>query len=111
MEDDPFETVAIAYSQPQALVILSLFGWCDILAYAANLEMARINCPITLALGGIPIRVVREDAAEARALLAEAADQSDESLREELGERIAKVLFCGITGMTPPPKVSASIIG
>ncbi len=111
MGEDAFETVAIAYSQPQALVILSLFEWHGMLAYAANLGHVPIDCPITLALGGIPIRVVREDAAEARALLHEAAERDEAMLRESLGERIAKTLFFGILMLPPPPRMSATIIG
>ena len=67
MSDDPFETVAIAYSQPQAGVILSMFEFYGIPAYGANLETIRVNTPLTLALGGIPIRVARDFAEEARA--------------------------------------------
>ncbi len=110
MDEDPFETVAIAWSQPQAGVILSLFGWNAIPAYGMNLETIRVNCPLTLALGGIPIRVHRAFADEARAMLAEAADQPDESLPEPVAERVTKVVFCGVLGMTPPPRMSAEIV-
>jgi len=111
MSDDPFETVAIAYSQPQAGVILSMFGWYGIPAFAQNIEHVRVSPPLTLALGGIPIRVRRDFADEARALLAEAAERPDESIAEEVGERVAKVIFCGVLGITPPPKMSAEIVG
>jgi hypothetical protein len=111
MTDDRFETVAIGYSQPQVLVILSLFRWHGMLAYAANLEHARANCGLTLALGGIPIRVLREEAVEARALLIEAAERDEAMLHEGLGERIVKTLLCGVTGMTPPPRMGATIVG
>jgi hypothetical protein len=76
MDDDPFETVAIAYSQPQAAVLMSLFQWHGIPAYAQNIEMVRANSPLTLALGGIPIRVHREAAVDARELLADADRRS-----------------------------------
>ena len=115
MGDDAFETVAIAYSQPQALVILSLFEWNGMIAYAGSIEHARANCALTLALGGIPIRVAHGDAAEARALLTEAAERESEGMTEELGERITKLIFFGIIGLTmaavPPPRMSATIIG
>ncbi|HWU96841.1 MAG TPA: hypothetical protein VN029_14680 [Sphingomonas sp.] len=111
MEEDAFDTVAIAYSQPQALVILSLFTWHGMLAYAANLGHVQTDCPITLALGGIPIRVAREDAAEARSLLHEAAERDEAMLPETLGARIAKTLFFGILMLAPPPRMSATIIG
>ena len=116
MSEDPFETVAIAYTQSQAGVILSLFEWNGIPAYGANLEMVRANVPFTLALGGIPIRVAREAAAEARAILTEAAEreQEDAPSHEPLDDRIAKVALLGVLGLmavAPPPRLSAEIIG
>jgi len=111
MDADPFDTVAIAYSQPQALVILSLFEWHGMLAYAVNLGHAQVDCPVTLALGGIPIRVVRDQAGEARALLTEAAERDEAMLQEGLGERVVKTMLCGVTGMTPPPRMAATIVG
>lgn len=115
MSEDPFETVAIAYTQSQAGVILSLFAWNGIPAYGANLETVRTNTPLTLALGGIPIRVAREAAAEARALLTEAAEREHEEAPEPLSDRVAKVGLWGVLGMSaggvPPPKLSAEIVG
>ena len=116
MSDDPFETVAIAYSQAQAGVILSLFEWNGIPAYGPNLETVRANAPLTLALGGIPIRVAREAAAEARAILTEAAEREAEEAPEvePLSDRVAKIGFLGVLGLlavAPPPKLSAEIVG
>ncbi|HEX8301096.1 hypothetical protein [Sphingomonas sp.] len=114
MDGDPFETVAIAYSQPQAGVILSLFAWHGMLAYAMNLETARTNCPWTLALGGIPIRVERSAAEEARALLTEAADRSGEPQVETASGRISNGVIAALcfvmAGAAPPPRLSASIV-
>lgn len=114
MSDDPFETVAIAYTQSQAGVILSLFEWNGMPAYGANLETVRTSAPLTLALGGIPIRVAREAAAEARAILTEAAEREQEEKSEPLSDRVAKVGLLGVLGMmavAPPPRVSAEIVG
>ncbi|MCW3846937.1 hypothetical protein OF829_06770 [Sphingomonas sp. LB-2] len=111
MSDDPFETVAIAYSQAQADVILSMFAWYDIPAYAKNIAHARADPMLTLALGGFPIRVHRDVAEEARALLEEAADREHEAPPvQPLHERIAKVAFLGVIGMTPQPRLSATIV-
>ncbi|NIJ21155.1 hypothetical protein FHS95_002858 [Sphingomonas naasensis] len=111
MSDDPFVTVAIAYSQPQALVLLSLFAWHDIPAYARNLQHARTDCPVTLALGGIPIRVLSDCAGAARALLVEAAEREDERpAPAPLAWRIVKTLALGMVGATPPPRIAASIV-
>jgi hypothetical protein len=111
VSDEPFETVAIAYSLPQALVLLSLFAWHGFPAYARNLQHARTDCPVTLALGGIPICVLSNWADDARALLAEAADRdSDPPTPSPLAYRIAKVLALGVIGATPPPRMPASIV-
>lgn len=116
MSEDPFETVAIAYSQSQAGVILSLFEWNGIPAYGANLETVRTSALLTLALGGIPIRVAREAAEEARAILNEAAERAQEEAPapEPLSDRVAKVGLLGVLGLmavAPPPRLSAEIIG
>lgn len=119
MSDDPFETVAIAYSQPQAAVILSLFEWNGIPAYAANLETVRASTPLTLALGGIPIRVLREAAAEAREILTESVERTPEEEESEapaetLSDRVAMVGFVGVLGMmavAPPPRLPVEIVG
>lgn len=113
MEGDPFETVAIAYNPPQAAVLTSLFGWYGIPVFATNLDTIRTNPQLTLALGGIEIRVLRDDAAEARAIVIEAAEQEDEAPRtpDPLEQRILMTLFYAVTGLTPPPRRSAVVIG
>ncbi|MDF7775333.1 hypothetical protein P1X14_08750 [Sphingomonas sp. AOB5] len=116
MSDDPFETVVIAYSQSQAGVILSLFEWNGIPAYAMNFETVRTNPALTLALGGIPIRVAREAAADAREILNEAAEAGaqEQSLYAPLSERVANVGLLGMLVLLgsgpPPPRLSAEII-
>lgn len=111
MSDDPFVTVAIAYSQPQALVLLSLFAWHDMPAYARNLQHARTDCPVTLALGGIPIRVLADCAGEARALLVEAAErETEEPAPTPLAYRIVKTVALGVLGAPPPPRMAATIV-
>lgn len=111
---DPFETVVIAYSQPQAAVLMSLFQWHGILAYAQNIEMVRTNTPLTLALGGIPIRVHREAAAEARALLADAVADSEPPPTRSIGRRVTSglggLLGFVLGGVAPPPRISAVMI-
>lgn len=109
MSGDPFETVAIAYSQAQADVILSLFAWNGIPAYARNIEHVRTDPAMTLALGAIPIQVYGDYAEEARALLIEAEANATEGVSEPLSERIGKLGF-GLIGLVPPPRVSAEIV-
>ena len=57
MEPEPFETVAFAFRPAQVAVILSMFQYYGIPAYAKNAGHSGIDCPITLALGGMPILV------------------------------------------------------
>ena len=114
MDEDPFETVAIAYTQPQVAVMLSMFGWYGIPAYAKNFGHIGVDCPVTLALGGFPVRVHREFAEEARGLLAEAADRclEEPAKPQPLAYRIAKVPFFLLLAMgaAPPPRLSATLV-
>lgn len=114
MAGDPFETVAIAYSQAQADVILSLFAWHGIPAYAKNIEHVRADPALTLALGAMPIRVHGDYAGEARGLLDEAVEREAEPApTEPLRERVARVGFLGLFGLmaiAPPPRISAEIV-
>ena len=76
----------------------------------------RTSAPLTLALGGIPIRVAREAAEEARAILNEAAERAREEapVPEPLGDRVVKVGLLGVLGLmavAPPPRLSAEIVG
>lgn len=111
MGQDPFETVVIAYSQPQAAVLMSLFEWHNIPAYAHSIEMVRINAPLT---GGIPIRVHREVVDEARALLAAAVADSEPPVARSAGRRATSGLGALVgflfAGIAPPPRVSAVVI-
>jgi hypothetical protein len=92
-------------------VLLSLFAWHGFPAYARNLQHARTDCPVTLALGGIPILVLSDHAEDARVLLAEAAERdADEPAPTPLAYRIVKMLALGVMGAPPPPRMAASIV-
>lgn len=111
---DAFETVAIAHSQPQAAVLLSFLHWHGIPAFAMNLETVRTLTHFTVALGGIPIRVHRDAASDAHALLAEIeADHSrDEPPRraERQGAVVAALLCFLLVGAAPPPRMAAVLL-
>lgn len=111
---DPFETVVIAYSQPQAAVLMSVFAWHDIPAYAQNIETVRANSPLTLALGGIPIRVHREVVGEARELLAAAVADPEPPVARSVGRRASSGLGALVgflcAGIAPSPRMSAVIV-
>ena len=74
MADDSYETVAIIYGQPETVVMLSMFAWYGVPAYASGLGHAQV-WPFAVALGGMEVRVHPDSAADARALLAEVAQQ------------------------------------
>lgn len=103
--DDAFETVAVSYSQPEAAVMLSYLAWHGIAAFALS-EHARTDAGLITALGGIPVRVHRVAAGEARALLA--AVPPPERARPPhvagFGYKL-KALFCFLLGSPPPPPV------
>ncbi|MBO9712427.1 hypothetical protein [Sphingomonas sp.] len=116
MSDEPFETVAIAYRAPQIAVMLSMFEWYGIPAYAKNAGHSGVDCPITLALGGIPILVHRDHADDARALLIEAAERIEQepAAPQPLAYRLTKLLAIPalmLLSFIPPPRLSATIVG
>jgi hypothetical protein len=115
MGPEPFETVAFAYRPPQVAVMLSMFQYYGIPAYARNAGHSGIDCPITLALGGMPILVHRDYAEEARALLDEAADrvEAEPCRPQPLGYRLLKLIASPVLLMlsiVPPPRLSATIV-
>ncbi|HMJ93177.1 MAG TPA: hypothetical protein VK472_03660 [Allosphingosinicella sp.] len=67
---DRFETIAWVYSQTELAVLLSLLKNEDIYVLAIGRGHVSVQWGITLALGGVEIRVHPADAAGARALLA-----------------------------------------
>ena len=73
--DDRFETVAITWSQPEAAVMLSMFEFYGIPAFAVGGRHVSAYGPMVTALQGIQIRVVAAASDEALDLLAEVAEQ------------------------------------
>lgn len=65
-----FETVAWVYSQPELAVLLAMLANEDIHVLPIARHNASVDYALTLALGGIELRVHREQAEEARLLLA-----------------------------------------
>ena len=94
------------------MILLSLFEWYGVPAHAQNYGHASTNWPLALALGGIPIRVARDFAEEARAPLAEVADdyEDEPAQPQPLSYRIFKVAFFLFLPV-PPPRRSAAIVG
>jgi hypothetical protein len=73
--DDRFETVAITWSQPEAAVMLSMFDFYGIPAFALGRRHVSAQGPILTALQGIQIRVALGSLNEALHLLAEVAER------------------------------------
>lgn len=73
--DDRFETVAITWSQPEAAVMLSMFEFYGIPAFAMGRRHVSAQGPILTALQGIQIRVALGFMDEALDLLAEVAER------------------------------------
>jgi hypothetical protein len=73
--DDRFETVAITWSQPEAAVMLSMFEFYGIPAFALGRRHISAQAPILTALQGIQIRVALRSLNEALDLLAEVAER------------------------------------
>ena len=67
---DRFEKVAIAYSQPELAALRSCLEGHGIWTVSISQGHASADVGLTLALGGIAIRVHSDDAEEARAILA-----------------------------------------
>jgi hypothetical protein len=112
MSGDSFETVAITYSQPEATVILSMFAFYGIPAYPVGFAHARAMAPLTVALGGIQIRVHVAALAEARELLAEVAERP-QAVRPRLIDNalingIIVMMVCFLLGVPVPPTRTGS---
>lgn len=67
---DRFETVAYVYSQSDLALLLALFESEDIYVFGVGRCHASVDWALTVALGGVELRVHAEDAVDARAVLA-----------------------------------------
>jgi hypothetical protein len=67
---DRFETIAWVYSQSELAVLLSLFEHEDIFVLPVTRYHISVDWALTVALGGVEIRVHPEDAERAWALFA-----------------------------------------
>lgn len=68
-QSGPLETVAVAYSQSELAVLLSLLEDRGIAAFPFHRGQISVSWTLTVALGGVPVQVMLEDADEARAEL------------------------------------------
>lgn len=75
MEADSFETVAITWSQPEAAVMLAMFAFYGIPAFAVGRHHAAVQPTLVTMLQGIEVRVAWDAADEAREILTEVAER------------------------------------
>lgn len=75
LDKDAFETVAVTWSQPEAAVMLSMFEFYGIPAFALGRWQASIDAPFMVAMQGIQIRVHPLARDEALDLLSEVAER------------------------------------
>lgn len=115
MADDAFETVAIVYGQPEAVVLLALFAQHDIATEVVGAGHISVNPIWAVALGGIIVRVRSEALDDARALLAEIARQP-QAVRRRLidnpvlnGLMVVLACFIGIAPV-PPTRVGSTFL-
>ncbi|MGY4398717.1 hypothetical protein ACVWZA_003925 [Sphingomonas sp. UYAg733] len=112
MDDDSYRTVAITYNQPETAVMLSMFSFYDIPAYAVGQGHASAMPTWMVALGGIQIRVHSDALDEAFELLAEVAERPRAVRRRLIDDPVVNgilvVLFCVLLFMPVPPTRTGS---
>lgn len=111
MSERDFTTIAITYSQPEAAVMLSMFAFYEIPAFAVGGGHAGADWPLVVALGGIEVRVLTGLLDDARALLKEVRDQPP-AIRPPVVEgwlsRLVANTIGFLLGAPPPPRVATS---
>ncbi|HYJ52349.1 MAG TPA: hypothetical protein VEW04_04185 [Allosphingosinicella sp.] len=110
---DCFETIAFVYSQTELAVLLSLLEHEQVSVVPIGRGHASVDWPITVALGGIELRVHTTDAARARALLAEIEPihvWRGFFLKNRLLDMALIVLFLPLALMAPPARLPATFI-
>ncbi len=106
--------MAIVYRQDELAVILSRLEWAGIWVFRHSEAQIAVDVPMTLALGGVRLYVPRDEAEEARAVLAEGA------LWERIGgvyenspwlDWVVALLLVFLAATPPPARVPSVIVG
>jgi len=101
-----FEAIAWVYSPSDLAILLSLLEGEDIFVTTSGRGHASVALGLTTALGGVALRVHRDDAEDARALLA-ALDPALYRARLPFGSwplDLLLFLFLAFLGAPPPPR-------
>jgi hypothetical protein len=118
LDQDAFDTVAITWSQPEAAVMLSMFEFYGIPAFALGRWHASINPPWITGLQGIQVRVHHLAVDDALDLLADVAERPAAVRPYLLGQRwlYPVILAVSVLAMIPlyvtdkPPTWSVALL-
>jgi hypothetical protein len=112
-QSGPLETVAIVYSQTELAVLLSLLEDRGIAAFPFHRGQVSVQWTLTVALGGVPVQVLLEDADEARAEF-KAVGRSWPTTGVYANERwldlILVLLMLVVFWIPPPSRIPAFVI-
>ncbi len=113
MRGGDLATVAWVYDRSELSLLLSLFEHHDIWVVQVGAQHIAIDWSLTVALGGVELRVHAEQAEAARALLA-GLDRRAPSRRFFLDNRLLDILLVLVlfasTGMPSPARLPASFV-
>jgi hypothetical protein len=108
---DRFATVAWVYDQGELALLLSLFDRADIWVVPITRGHVSVQWWLTVALGGMRLRVHEEDAEAALALLAGLERMPQTSVRILFRDKLADVLlillFFLLFVLAPPARIQA----
>lgn len=111
---DQFETVAIAYSQPELMSLVAALEARGIMTQQVGVQTLKTVPNWAVALGGALIRVRRPDLPDAIAVLRDIAAEPAVIRRPLISNRlvggIIAILVAMLTGIPPPARIPATLL-
>jgi len=111
--DDPFELVAIVYSQDELALLISRLRWEDIRVVGHSGAHVAADVGLTVALGGVRLLVHQEDADDARRVLAATPAwerQGGVYADSRLMDLLLALLLVLMAGVPPPARLQSVLI-
>ena len=111
---DPFELIAIVYSQDELALVTSRLESEGIWTISHGARHAAIDPALTLALGGVRLFVHREQAQEARLLLATGGPwvRTGGIYASSRGlDLVLALMLAVVAGVPPPARIPTEIVG